>query len=961
MRSRRSGTRTGIFPVLFSWVLFSLVATPLSAQFVVRSWLPWRSVETKHFAFHYPVELEAWTRHVASRIEAVDSAVTHDVGYAPRHKTQIVVDDPYEAPNGSAWPYLNGPVIDLWATPPSPREDIGEFRDWGTTLVAHEFAHIAHLSRPSRNAVVRRLWEASPVDLGPIALESPRWVIEGYATYIEGRVTGSGRPHGTWRPAFLREWAVEGQLPRYEQLDAWNAYEGGEFAYLAGSAFLEWLVQRQGDSSLVHLWRRLSARRDRSFDEAFSGVFGESARVLYGYFSADLTADAVTAEQKIRTAWAGADSGHIVQRLSWDTGDPALSPDGRRVAIVLRSPTRRSRVVIWKTTPEPDTGKARRDSLLTRSDPEDVPARSLYPAAKTPLATLRSPGASYQDPRFLRDGRVLLWRSTPQGDGTARPDLYLWNPRRGSARRLTVGASVREADPSSDGRSAIAVRCRHGWCDLVMVDLRSGAVQTLVPGGPNRSFYRPRMKPSGSTAVVSVHDGHRWRLAVVDTKTNVLAYLAMRDSANHYDASWASATEIVDVSEDGGIANVETIDLATLESRAVTSVIGAAVAPEANYRDGSIWFLSLYSRGYDLRTVSARGEPHPVMPIVAESASGIAQHPPETRPDFTTNPVSAPRPFGFGPRLFRWIPLPHVDADGAGAALGLVSADVIGRSEIVAAVAWGDAATWRGGTVGLTWRGVRPMLRANIFAAEQRLSESRSRVPLSADLDQRLVGGELVIDGTRQYDTWAARYRAGGSAMSGARRMMFADAAAGWTQRADKSRRMETVGGVLAAGTSRDRRFYRGLFTAGISNAGSGTLPVALAATYGRTNPQAAPIEQFTLGGGPSALLDRSLLSQRIPMPVLPAGFGVGSSALAYRVTLASRPLSLYWWAGSTARAGGRFARWNRVVGLDWSQSVPAIPAAGTPAARGEVGIGESLDAPFRNRVRAYVSLILNP
>ena len=933
----------------------------MSAQFVVRSWLPWRSVETPHFAFHYPMELETWTRHLAERIEAIDSVVTREVGYTPVHMTQIVVDDPYEVPNGSAWPYLNGAVIDLWATPPSPREDIGEFRDWGPILVAHEFAHVAHLSRPSRNAFMRRLWEALPVNLGPVALKAPRWVVEGYATYIEGRVTGSGRPHGTWRPAFLREWALEGQLPRYEQLDAWNAYEGGEFAYLAGSAFLEWLVQRQGDSSLVHLWRRLSARQDRSFDAAFAGVFGESARALYGYFSADLTANALAAQRTIRATWTDADSGQIIQRLSWDTGDPALSRDGQRVAIVVRSPTRRSRVVIWKTALEPDTGRARRDSLLTRLDPEDIPARSLYPTPKRPLATLRSPGASFEDPRFLRDGRVLLWRSTPVGDGSARPDLYVWNPIRGSVRRLTRGASVREADPSSDGRSATGVQCRHGWCDLVTVDLQNGTVRTLIEGGISRSFYRPRMSPNSSNALVSVHDGQRWRLALVDTKTKAITYLAMHDGANHYDAAWASATEFVDVSDKGGTPNVETVDLATLETRAVSRVVGAAVAPEPNYRDGSIWFLSLYSRGYDLRAGSPRDGREAVVPVLAETSSPAAQRPPETRAEFATNPVSAPRSFGSGPRLFRWIPQPQADADGAGAAVGLVSADVIGRSEIVATAAYGDAAAWRGANIGFAWRGTRPSVRAELFHAEQRLSGSRSRIPLGVDLDQRMVGGELAIDGSQQYDAWATRYRTGMSASSGGRRVLFGEGAAAWTQRADQSSRTETVDGVLVTGQSLEQGFLRGIATAALSNTGHGVWPISVSATYGRANANAPPIERFALGGGPSTLLDHVLVSQRIPMPVLPAGISVGSSAMAYRVTLKSQPLSGYWWAGSTARTGDRFTAWHRVVGLEWSQAVSAIPAAGTPAARGQLGIGESLDAPFRKRLRAYVSLILNP
>jgi hypothetical protein len=49
------------------------------------------------------------------------------------------------------------------------------------------------------------------------------------------------------------------------------------------------------------------------------------------------------------------------------------------------------------------------------------------------------------------------------------------------------------------------------------------------------------------------------------------------------------------------------------------------------------------------------------------------------------------------------------------------------------------------------------------------------------------------------------------------------------------------------------------------------------------------------------------------------------------------------------------------VVGLEGSQAIGEIPIAGFPAARAIYGIGESLNAPFRRRVRVYASLQLNP
>jgi len=969
--------RTGIAPVLF-FVLGLAWPSPLAAQFVVRSWLDWRTIETRRFAFHYPAELETWTRATASRVEAIDSAVSSVVGYSPRAKTQVVVDDPYALPNGMAWPFLDQPAITLWASAPTPRDDIGEFRSWGEMLISHEFAHIAHLSRPSRNSGARRLAESMPVDLGPIALRAPRWVIEGYATYVEGRVTGSGRPHGMWRAAFLRQWALEGQLPRYEQLNGSSVYEGGNFAYVVGSAFLEWLAARQGDSSLVHLWRRMSARQNRDFDEAFVGVFGESAAALYGKFVVDVTARALSARQAIRAA--GMDTGTIEQRLSRDTGDPAISADGTRIVLVVRSPVAPSRVVIWDTAPEPDTGRARRDSVLLARDPEDVPARPIYPPPRRALATLRSPGASYEGPRFLADGRVLLWKPTPRGDGSLVTDLFVWDPRRHSVTRVTRDASLRDADPAPDGRSAVATRCRLGWCDLVSVDLGAGTVTMLVPGSPARSFYRPRLRPGSGDVIVSVHDGTRWRLALLDAASRSLRMLDVSDGTNRYDAAWMSATRIVDVGERDGVANLETFDIGDPRPVPITSVTGAAVAPEPQPRSSSIWFLSLYSRGYDVRRVEAPPAQAPAAPGLT-AALAPASPPPAFDVSFGANAVSPPRPFGVGPQFIRWFPQPSLDADGASAALSISSRDIVGRGEVLGTIAGGDAAAWRGGSLTATWRGFLPAVRVDAFAAAQHLGDSRLPIasalspsdPARRRFDTRLTGLAASLDRSYQLERWAARYRIGASvarlrdsaaavpSSTSARALALAEGGLALVQRGDAVTFTESLSGSVATGRSLDTRFSRGVVSATLASSGRRALPLSATASYGRSTTDAPAFEQFALGGGPSLVVDRLLLSQRIAMPVLPAAVSIGSSAFTYRGAYTAGPLAAYLWSGSTAPAGERFTAWHRVLGLEWVTSVPPIAAVGTPAARAQIGVGESLDAPIRKKVRAYVSLVLNP
>src|SRR6185436_13020208 len=193
-----------------------------------------------HFRLHYPAPAEAWTRHAAARLEAIRERVAAEVGYAPPEVVDVLVADPQAAANGEAIPILGWPRLVLWTTPPPADSEIGHYGDWADLLVTHEEAHLAHLLRPSRNPLRRALEGVAPV--GPIPLGAPRWVVEGYATVVEGRLTGSGRPHGLLRAAILRRWAQAGKLPAYGALSGGaESWRGLSMAYLTGSAYLEWL------------------------------------------------------------------------------------------------------------------------------------------------------------------------------------------------------------------------------------------------------------------------------------------------------------------------------------------------------------------------------------------------------------------------------------------------------------------------------------------------------------------------------------------------------------------------------------------------------------------------------------------------------------------------------------------------------------------------------------------------
>jgi hypothetical protein len=302
---------------------------------------------------------------------------------------------------------------------------------------------------------------------------------------------------------------------------------------------------------------------------------------------------------------------------------------------------------------------------------------------------------------------VLLWRNSPRGDGSATPDLYLWNPRGGSVKRITRGASLLDPDPLPGGHTAVATRCRGGWCDLVAVSLRTGNVATILTGNPSTSYYRPRVSPDGTRLAVARHTSEGWHVVVVELASGETKPVPGSLRANRYDASWLNASTLTAVNEESGVTNIELVDIATGASRVLTRVTGAAVAPEPNRADGSIWFLSLYSQGYDVRRVTVSTSESTVAALDRRLAPAVPI-PPGDGMDLPENRVSAPRAFRLGTRSFRWIPQPELDADAAGAALGLVSSDVIGRSQVMLNLAYGDKAAWRGGAFDVLWNGSRP-------------------------------------------------------------------------------------------------------------------------------------------------------------------------------------------------------------------------------------------------------------
>jgi hypothetical protein len=915
-----------------------LVAAGLAAQ---APWADWRTIETVHFRVHFPEPFEPWARRMAQSIEGIHEGVTAVVGFTPPKKTEVLVCDPQASANGMALPFLDRPVIILWTTPPEAESGIGSYRDWTELLVTHEMAHIVHLTRPRNRP--RLLARLLPLPFGPVAINAPRWVIEGYATLIEGELTGSGRPHSSFRAMVLRRFSIEGKLPPYGALSALGGWLGGSMAYLVGSSYLEWLEAREGKGSLVKLWKRMASKKGGSFGTAFRAVFGEAPNDLYDRFRAELTARAL--EEEKRLAAAGVVEGDSWQRVRGATSSLEISPDGGKL-LARRDPGGgKSFLAIWdlRESASAKPGHVDEDSSEIVDKPE-VPA---HREPKWKLARVN--GFAAAEPRFVPDGkRVLFARRAPDSQGALRFDLYLWEHETGLVRRVTRGADVGEADPSPDGRSALGVEVRFGATRLVRIDFGTGEthpIPTDVADSEWPVWSHPRVSPDGATIVALLHRGGRWRLVTVPASGGAVRELGL-DALPFGPPAWTpDGTRIVAAFDRTGIWNLVSVDPRGLEPpQTLTSVTGGAFGP-APAPDGSgVFFLSLTAKGVDVRRLALPPAPIATANLSADAYPVLPPLSPAEAPLPHASEVAAASPYrAIETQVVRLFSGFTLGPDGNAWQAGVQGTDVLGRLDWFAAASFGNAAGPRGGVLAAAWKGLPVAINLHLFSSlEKPGSQHLAKRP---ELDEQRWGGYAGGSWKRPFDWGRVSFEAGG----------------GWTRieaPATQNDFNRALGSVEASAAFRRRTENLGF---GLDGAVAGSLgrtdgaswhqwrgearaigflgPVRLsiAGQSGDTGGAPTRFDLFWLGGASSAILPPGLDRNRVESPALPEAAQVGRRFEAWRAEATISILTLY------AERGRAF---------DPPVKPPLVEAFG-----GELRLGRLVPAELREGLDLYVGL----
>jgi hypothetical protein len=473
--------------------------------------------------------------------------------------------------------------------------------------------------------------------------------------------------------------------------------------------------------------------------------------------------------------------------------------------------------------------------------------------------------------------------------------------------------------------------------------------------------------------VASYQIAGQWGVAVIDAASGAVHRVATGDGVSRYSPVFLpSGRELLVVSEVGGIANLQVVPVDGGPPRSLTRVTGAVLGPEVSRADGSIWFLSMRSGGYDLRRLATPDE-GVNGDIVAIQGPLAPAAPPTTTmaglPSRMETVSTTSRDYGLGPRRWRLLPGGTAGPDGHAATLMAANIDPIGRLSVVTQGVFGSRGTWRGGSAAAALRRTQLGIDASVWYVEHEPSRARDHLaPIPADLRFAGIGLQGRVSGESSSSAWLLRAmasagRAKNASLTGARRLSAAGEARAHLSMSFGPVAMSAVGGLFVeTGNTDDESWLRTI--------GTGTLALGTSRHHLRgdwlrgsvTAPSLAgsgrALEQFVIGGAANPLVDAAFLSQRIALPSVPAGFATGRTVQLLRGTLGGATVEPYFvWVA----AGESFDEVKRIAGVERTFAIASLGFARLPGIRARAGASWSLDEPYAHRARAYASLTFTP
>jgi hypothetical protein len=586
------------FIALVALVFLGVVAAPKDARAAADPHIDYRTIHTKHFSITYESQSREVGEHVASIAETIFDEMTQDVGWVPYGRTEILLQDPTDAANGSAsaLPYN---AVRLLITAPDDMSPLGDVDDWYLELVTHEYTHILHTDHirgiPAIiNAVLGKTFAPNQVQ--------PRWLLEGLAVYHESKNTSGGRLRSSMWNMWMRTDVLENNVATLDQFsNTVRRFPQGNIWYLYGSYFLDWIARTYGEESLRQMahdyggqivpWgfnrsiRRATGKPGRTFEELYP-AWVDSMKREYGAVAAAVRAKGI--REGVRVTHHGEQALHArwLPDTAWPHNGPTLAyfrDDGHDRTGIYTLP-----LVLPAQGGGPIRALEDRVQLKIRTTGDSV--ASFTRSGETFFNSLEILNNLYA---FGDLSSLPAGAASPNGDERDR-------------NRMTEGFRAYEADVSPDGRRIVFTTNHRGTRYLQIADLtgeprRLTNLHTLVPSNHFEQVFTPRFSPDGRYVAYSVWTYGGFRdIRVVDLQDGSFVEIAHDRAVDGAPSFSADGRWIFFHSDRTGIMNVYAWERATGRLFQVTNVLTGAYQPEPS-PDGKWLAYTSFSRiGYDL-------------------------------------------------------------------------------------------------------------------------------------------------------------------------------------------------------------------------------------------------------------------------------------------------------------------------------------------------------------------------
>ncbi|MGY4829627.1 hypothetical protein ACVNIS_13715 [Sphaerotilaceae bacterium SBD11-9] len=572
------------------------LAGTASAQ-IIEAAPDWQTADSAHFRVNYRSAWRWQAERVAQAAERAYPRVTQSLGWEPRGRTEILLINQFDSPNGFSTP-LPYNVIGVFLAPPDDGELLDN-SDWLEMLLTHEFTHTVHLDKVRGvPGVLQTIFGRFPLFFPN--LYAPGWTIEGLAVYNESDpATGRGRLRGPAFEAWLRAEAETGFLSLRE-INADGRALPVSKAYLYGAYFYEYLARQYGPDAIYKtidgysgnppLWPRLHTNPTHAT--------GKTMDVLWEEFLADLKQQLTQRSHSLMSEPEAA--GERLAGPLFGVGSVAGLPSGATLAVI-------------------DNGLNHAKLVRFAADGSQTTLTDVHPDARIDVAP---------------NGQVMITQPDVCRTRFLVYDLYRMRPD-GGLKQLTSCERLRHAVQAGD--AIVAIQQDQGRTRLLLLDAEGRQQRVLWEPPVDVSLIDIAASPDGKQVSVVAKNGGDWRVLAYDlARPDAAPRLLFTHDAPVYGLTHGPAG-LEFIATRKGVDNVwrlegeQWVQLSHTHTR-VVSQSGTQI-------DGSLALSVVVAGGYELRRMAA---PSPLvrLPITRTAAAS----PPAPQP-VPQGQLSEPQPY----------------------------------------------------------------------------------------------------------------------------------------------------------------------------------------------------------------------------------------------------------------------------------------------------------------------------